>query len=538
MIAHRNATLFICSIVILFSSCSNKKAAGDHPALVVTITIDGLRADLLDRYDAVFTGGFRRLRDQGFRYINAWTDHAVTVSHAGHVSIATGRHPSGHGIVDAAYYSIVNGEMKLVDAVQDSTEAIAGVPDSPGYSPRKILATGLADWIADADSNAKTLAVGSGNISSLLYSYQPSNNVYWYWNGRYVTSTYYREDYPEWVNQFNNEYLALVKGNTKKWENSVPTEFQKLARKDSAEYEGNHENTTFPHRYNVELTRIIQRDSTRAKNIWLSWTPYLDIATLDFAQKGIEQMDLGQRNSTDYLAIVLSMVDSNSHYYGPLSMEILDTLVRLDQKLGAFFLYLDKVVGKDRYVVALTSDHGFPLMPEYAGKGRRIEQYEIERVFQQSREIMNDQSFSDAEKQSRMQALKDDYDFIADIYSRTELQAEGRKDDHYLQLYRHSYRADRVPRLPLFSLQTFGSPLARAGYMVRLQENMLIHLGNLTHGTVYDYDRQVPLIFFGKRIKPGQSPKKVRSIDVAPTLAEKAGIAYPSSVDGVNLFQE
>lgn len=528
----------LCCTGFLFSTCTQKNVKNNKPKLIVTITIDGLRPDLLDRYDSVFTGGFRRLQDQGFQYTNAWTDHAVTVSHAGHVSIATGQHPSSHGIVDAAYYSMVNGDMQLVDAVQDSAEYIAGVPDSPGYSPRKILTSGIADWVSESEPNAKTLAVGSGNISSLLYSYKPSSHVYWYWNGRYVTSTYYRDHYPDWVNYFNDEHLPSIKNSIKVWENSVPPRYQNLARRDEAEYEGNHENTTFPHRYNVELARAIERDTTWAKNIWLGWTPYLDIATLDLAEKGIENMKLGQRNSTDYLAIVLSMVDSNSHYYGPLSMEIFDTLVRLDRKLGDFFAYLDKAVGKDQYVIALTSDHGFPSMPEYSGKGRRIESDEIEEVFQQAQDIFNNQMLSDAEKRTKVIGMKDEYNFIADIYSRDELEsAKGAKGD-YLRLYQNSYRSDRVPRLPFFSLENFESPLGKAGFMVRLEENYLMHLGNLTHGSTYDYDRRIPLIFFGHGIEAGRTSKSVRSIDIAPSLAEKAGIEFPASVDGVNLFGE
>ena len=539
MTALRNILLFLFSVAFMLLNCTKRKTVTDKPKLIVTITIDGLRADLLDRYDSAFTGGFRRLRDQGLRYTNAWTNHAVTVSHAGHVSIATGLNPSNHGIVDAAYYTKVDQKIQLVDAVQDTTEAIVGIPNSPGYSPRKILATSLADWIVDADPNAKTLAVGSGNISSLLYSYKPSSNVYWYWNGKYVTSTYYRNDYPEWVNQFNKQ-LFSIKDSITTWDNSIPVEFRNLARNDAADYEGDHKNTTFPHQYDVELARIIERSPARARDIWLSWTPYLDLATLDFAKKGIEKKKLGQRNSTDYLSIVLSMVDSNSHYYGPMSMEILDTLVRLDQKLGGFLTYLDTVIGKDRYVVALTSDHGFPLMPEYSGNGRRIEQEEIERVFQQTREIVKEQSLFDTEKRRNIMALKDDYEFIADIYLPNELRSEpeGGKDDPYLQLYRNSHRTDRVPRLPFFSLQNFESPLGKAGYMVRLQKNLLIHLGNLTHGTVYDYDRKVPVIFFGNNIAPGYSTKEVRSIDIAPSLAKIAGVAYPSSVDGVSLFKK
>ncbi len=142
------------------------------PKLVVLITVDGLRGDLLDRYDSAFAGGFRRMLDEGVRFTRAYVDHGITVSHAGHVTIATGRVPAKHGIVDAAFYTPgPAGDRHLVDAVRDTSERILGSPEAAGASPRQVLVEGLAEWVTRADPEGRAVSVGSGRYASLLHVY-------------------------------------------------------------------------------------------------------------------------------------------------------------------------------------------------------------------------------------------------------------------------------------------------------------------------------------------------------------------------------
>src|SRR5262249_40364390 len=148
--------------------------------LVVVIAVDQLRADLLDRYDSLFTGGFRRLRDRGMRFTNTTVDHAITVSHPGHVTLATGLVPSHHGIVDAAFFEGPPGDRHLVDALEDSAETILEAPKLKGVSPRKILAPTLSEWMTRADPHSRCVAIGSGQYSSLLHAGNLRGDVYWY----------------------------------------------------------------------------------------------------------------------------------------------------------------------------------------------------------------------------------------------------------------------------------------------------------------------------------------------------------------------
>jgi len=292
--------------------------------------------------------------------------------------------------------------------------------------------------------------------------------------------------------------------------------------------------TTFPHVFDTELKDAIARDPNVVRT-WFAWTPYLDAATLVLAREGIAEMRLGQRGTTDYLSIVLSQIDTISHYYGPLSLETMDALMVLDRELEYFLIYLDEVIGPKGYVLALSADHGFCEVPEHRQEtgrpGRRIAAAEIESLFVRVDSVI-------AEHPSDPDAVAGfvtHSPFVAEAYT-PDVLAAGSGDD-FLRLYRNSWRRDRVPRLPLFSLETFETPVGRAGVMLRLTPGSLIDLDTTNHGSPYDYDRHVPLIFYGAGVASGVSDAAARTIDVAPTLAALARIPATAVPDGRVLFR-
>ena len=533
------------SIIFVFLfciyGCQSNENISESPKLVVLISIDGLGANLLNRYDSIFQGGFLRLKNQGMRFDNAVVDHAITVSHAGHVTLSTGNNPSKHGLVDAAFYVPIGNTRVLVDAVDDSSEIILGESNSLGVSPKKILTSGLGEWIEEADKNSRSLFIGSGFSSSLLYSSTTPGDVYWYSrsSGKYVTSTYYKKEYPDWVNEFNNKTLPEFQESSKKWTCIVPLSDRNLARRDRSEYEADGVYINFPHLYEEELAEEIPTNKNAIFK-WFGWTPISDAATLSFARIGIKMRLLGQRKSIDYLLIVLSQIDSACHYYGPNSLEVMDAILRLDDELGKFFAYLDDTIGPDNYVLSLSADHGFPVIPEYQHEsgmeGKRITETEIEKLLDETESSIGESSVFSKAVAHKVVKLSKKYDFVADAYSPTQLLSTKHTEDEFLQLYRNSYREDRIPRLPFFSLNTFESALGKAGVMLRLKKGSMINLGPVSHGSPYIYDRHVPLYFFGAGVKPGNSLQPVSTKDVAPTLADLAGIKFPKNLDGKPLI--
>ncbi len=515
--------------------CQKIKAKESQPKLIVLIAVDGLGADIFKRYDSFFSGGFRRLRDEGMNFTNAMVDHAMTISHPGHVTLATGMIPAHHGIVDAAFYERQGEKWQFTDAVQDDAEKIIGFSDLSGVSPRKIQSTTLPQWILLNDKKSRFAAVGTGRYSSLLHAGNLPGDVYWFdeTTGRYVTSSYYQNDYPDWLEKFNRERLAEFIENSFEWKSIVPKSALSLARRDNSLFKG-FELGKLPHIFKEEISKDKQTN-VKSHYRWFADTPWADAATLALAKETITQKSLGQRDSTDYLSIVVSQVDDISHHYGSGSMEQFDNLLRLDRELGEFFNFLDKTVGKNNYLIALSADHGMMDIPEYrqkAGKAaRRVTHEEINSALEKVRSISQTNASYDEKAEKIAQALEE-FDFVASAMTPQQLLKEGKNSDPFIKLFRNSYSAKRVPRFPLFDFDDGTSPIGESGVVVRFTEGSVLDLGPAIHGSPYEYDRRVPLIFMGKGISKSTSKELVRTLDVAPTLAEIAGIKFPCGLDG------
>ena len=515
-----------------------------RPKLVVLITVDQLRADLLDRYDKLFNGGFRRLRDQGMRFTNTTVDHAITVSHPGHVTLATGLVPARHGIVDAAFFEGPPGQRHLVDSLQDTAESIVGQPAQKGVSPGKILAPTISEWIMAADPQSRCVALGSGQYASLLHAGHARPDVYWYSSqaGLYVTSSYYRKDYPDWVEKFNREQVPKFIEASTPWELRVPEAGRELAFPDAMLYEGDKVHITFPHRLeDADPEGKLADPDVRKRALawWIATTPTLDAATLALARESVTALSLGQRASLDYLSIVVSQVDDIGHFYGPFSLEQLDNLLRLDQELEEFFKFLDAKVGPGEYLVALSADHGVPNVPEQdlerGRQARRLKVEEIEAALAAVKKAASSPGTPE-EITIRVSEVLNRYDFVADAMTPGPLLDPGPTCDPFTALYRNSYMADRVPRFPLFSLTHEGEGAGEYGLAVRLTRGTMIDLDPAVHGSPYEVDRQVPLVFMGPGIPHGRSDQRARTVDVAPTLARLAGIPAPKGLDGQPLI--
>src|SRR5687768_2468669 len=334
-------------------------SAPQRPRLVVMVVVDQLRPAYFDRYGDLFTGGFRRLLDQGRVYVNASHDHAVTETAVGHASLTTGVHPMRHGIVANEWgeYTPAAGWVE-VSNVGDSTVKIIGDSTQRGVSPHALMRSGLADWLSAADPRSRIASVSGKDRGAVLPAAHVKGDVYWFSSGRgrFVTSTYYREQYPDWANEFTSRALPKYLRDSV-WANQTPAGALARTTADSAPYEGDGTHTTFPHRFADEGWPGRFWD-------WLASTPMLDAVTLDFAEHMVRSLQLGRDDAPDFLNVSLSQTDRVGHSYGPMSREQLDNLLRLDRALGEFLSFLDQTVGAGRWAVALSADHGVLSAPE------------------------------------------------------------------------------------------------------------------------------------------------------------------------------
>jgi predicted AlkP superfamily pyrophosphatase or phosphodiesterase len=523
----RRRSLLLAPLALL-AACSSGDDTSQPPALVVLVTVDQLRGDLIDRYAPAFDGGFRRLLDEGLLYTAASHNHSSTSTAIGHTTLGTGRYPVNHGITGNSWTERdPDGSLRGVYAVEDLDSPILDYPSSEGRSPTNISVDGLGDWIVAADPEARVLSVSTKDRGAITTAGQSvDHHVYWWMpsDGRYVTSTYYETTYPDWVQRFNRERIPELIADSI-WEHTVPEELRDLARRDDFAHEADQVNTTFVHRRSDEVIT----DALAAELNWWRATPKPDRATLEFAKTAIEALELGTRGHTDYLAISFSATDYVGHKYGPYSQEQLANLDALDGVLGELFDLLDARVGEDNWVLALSADHGVVTTPEYAAEigepGKRTTREEME-LFDRTVEEAATAAFAAGmdtlEARRAIAEAVEALPFVADVMVPEDELLRGEPADSFVALFQRSYTPGRLQGIVEWDLP------------VRYGEGVYTSTfpAGTGHGSPYWYDRWVPVAFLGGDIRPGRSDEPVYTVDVAPTLAALAGASVPADVDG------
>lgn len=521
-------TLFLLLLGFFLAACSSGQ--GERPALIVFVSVDQLRGDLIERYTEHFTGGFKRLHEDGFRFLNATHDHAKTATAAGHATLSTGVFPFRNGIVGNEWRERTLDGWRLVYSVEDTLTHILGLPAMEGRSPKNLLRGGLPDWMVEADSGTIVASASRKDRGAITMAGKTKGHVYWITEsgGRFVTSTFYANDYPGWISRLNQMEMPTIFGDSI-WAQTVPEAAREASRPDTSEYEGDGVHTFFPHRF---MDEVRDPDRSGALNRWSYSQTAPDRAVGVFAQKAVGALGLGQDEVTDYLGLSFSQADAIGHDYGPRSREQLANLLHLDEVLGELMDLLDRDVGEGRWLMALTGDHGTLDIPEHlaeeGGPGRRATPEEfvlLRRIFQQFQEAEGDTG----ELTDSLIARLEELPFVADALSVFELTTPPAVDS-FAVLMRNSYHPDRW-------VGGFGS--AGSGVVFRFEEGYYPDASprGTGHGTPYYYDRHVPLFFFGSGIDAGASRDPVRTVDIAPTLADLSGIPAPDDLDGRSIFR-
>ncbi len=498
------------------------EARSTAPSLVVLVVVDQLRADMLDRYESIFTSGFRRLLDEGYRFSRATHDHARTSTGPGHVTLATGVHPARHGVVENEWSEVVDGEWRPVYSMQDTGSPILGLPEMPGRSPANVLRGGLADWILAEGPEARAVSISGKDRAAIGLAARTRGEVYWLPPNmaEFVTSTYYRSEYPDWIRRFNEETMPAIYAQAV-WESRIPPAHLPLSRPDTSAFELDGVHSFFPHR----ASDRIDVEDKEELNTWRhNETPFPDEAVLALARAAIAGLRLGREGPVDFLGVAFSQTDLVGHRFGPWSREQLDNLLRLDDLLGELIETLDAEVGAGRWVMALSSDHGVLEIPEHMVESGHV----ADRLDREARGLLRmaiaDAAEAGTEGEALARAVKasvSELPFIAAAYTFGEIEEEEARPDSFVALFGRSHSRSRVVGLA-----------GRNGVHLRYGPNILTGFDRSSHGSPYYYDRAVPLIFLGARVRPGLSETPVSTVDVAPTLADLANIAHPDDLDG------
>ncbi len=491
-----------------------------RPSLVVLVTIDQMRPDYLDRFGPQLRGGLARLKNGGALFTNAHHDHAITETAPGHATLLSGRFPRSTGI--SANSAGVN---------DDSSELI-GAPNLPGASPRRFHGTTLVDWLIASDKRTRALSVSMKDRGAILPIGRSQQSIYWYIpDGRFTTSRYYADALPGWVQQFNARRLPQSYAG-KSWNLLLPASEYK--EPDSVDFEGAGHFFVFPH--SLPADRAVTANLVRG-------TPWMDNITAALAIDGLQALGLGKGPQTDILAVSLSATDLIGHRYGPDSREMHDQMLELDRTLGVFLDSLYKLRDSSGIAVILTADHGIGSIPEIAGRTvqpipERVELFSVLKpiIDRLGPKMLNtaiglDQQVLWADR-AAFKAAGVDADSVINLLADAARKVDG---------------VARVDHLTSLAADTLNDPIARrwthqfaAGDSVELVMTLTPYSvwGTTlvaTHGSPYDYDTHVPLIFYGPWFSTGRYDDAVRTVDIAPTLAEVTGVTPSERVDGVVL---
>lgn len=343
------------------------------PRLTVVISVDQMRADYLVRFRPYFTaGGFTRLLEGGADYQNCHYQHAITVTAPGHATILSGVNANVHGIVFNDWRdpkTFIEG-----NAVEDVAAPLVGIaprgpnPANSGRSPRNFLGVTVGDRLkAKYGAGAKVFGVADKDRAAILMAGAKADGAYWGEEGLFVTSAYYRPELPAWVQEFNAAHPAQDNYG-RVWERLLePAIYDRVQGPDDAtgEYVGNGLTRTFPKRIDGG------EPGMSAAFFWaLEIAPWNNDLVAAMAERLIEVEQLGTDDTPDLLCVGFSQTDRIGHMYGPDSHEVMDSYLRLDRTLAGFLDFLDRKIGRDRYLVVLVADHGVGPIPEQTREKR------------------------------------------------------------------------------------------------------------------------------------------------------------------------
>jgi predicted AlkP superfamily pyrophosphatase or phosphodiesterase len=513
--------------------------AQQRPRLVVGITVDQMRYDYLYRYwEDMSDNGFKRLLREGHVAHDGHYHYSPTFTGPGHASVYTGTGPAMHGIIGNDWYS--RQEKKTVYCAEDRQANTVGSASVEGkMSPRRLTATTIADQLElGTNYRSKTIGIAIKDRGAILPVGFISDGAYWFDKsvGKFITSDFYRDTLPAWVDNFNNRQLPdkyLEMG----WTPLLPLERYDESLPDDKPYERpylNTEKAVFP--YDLKTIGETKRFGVgESKYELVASTPHGNTLTLEFAKAAIEAEGMGQDDIPDLLAISFSSPDYAGHQFGPHSVEVQDMYLRLDRELGDFFQYLDSIVGLDNTLIFLTSDHGAADVPGY---------------IKPPAGYFQDAGFETTIRRHLAEKLGDDpveYFINEQIYFKRPLDI----DEALLEKSVREYAENFPGVLNVISLKDFSKCAAEPSVCEKLRKGMMpgrsgdlyvqlvpgwitkfYERGGTTHGSPYSYDTHVPIIFFGWNIAPYDNYNRVWIEDIAPTVCDILKISRPSGCTG------
>lgn len=550
------------ALSIAIASSAQAQVAEAPPKLVLQITVDQLRGDLIDRFGAgLGEGGFNYLLENGLYFANAHHRHANNETIVGHTTLSTGTDPGIHGMVanlwfdrdsGTTFYNVQDQDYSLVGAegidAESEIDPTQRAATTDGRSPRNIMTSTIGDEIRmHYGPRSKVFGVSVKDRGAIAMAGH-AGQAYWFSKseGRFVTSTFYRNDYPAWIGEWETKGVVGSYAETD-WSLMLEPENYLFADRDNQPWE-----TDFP-TFGITFPHAFGPADSRFYTTLLTLSPAGDEITVDFAKALMVAEEVGQDDVPDFMSVSLSSTDYVGHLFGPSSLEAEDNIKRLDATLADLLSFVDETVGLENTLVVLSADHGAPEAPGY-----------LKSVGIKAKNFL----FDAAEVSVGMTRLKERFGLEEDLidsftnpylYLNQSVIASAGLDRNEVEeavaaelqklsgiAYAVTSSALRRGALP----DTFINRAVRANfhpdrsgdiYVVFEPHWFVADFDGLTvasaHGSPWAYDSHVPIIISGGGVKPGRVQRRVETVDVAATIAAKMRTKPPSGAVGIPLIE-
>jgi len=531
------------------------------PKLVVILVVDQMRGDYIDKFQHQWTGGLKRLVNEGAWFREAAYPYGATETCVGHSTISTGAFPASHGMVANEWWDREQGkdvtctaDASVKNIAYDPTAPAASnaagsapgsTPNVPGDSAAKMLIPAFAEELKfQSGARTRVVAMSLKARAAITLAGHQADSVTW-WDGAtglWQTSSAYPQS------PFIAEFVKLhpVTGDYgKTWAPLLP--------ESAYLYDKTAFNAGPPPNYGATFPHTLRGGPDVAFYSQWATSPYAETYLARMAEDAVDKLQLGGGPGIDFLSVSFSSVDYVGHAFGPRSWEVQDELARLDRDLAEFFTHLDKTVGRGKYVVAFSSDHGVAPVPEDLRKAGidagRLNLADVKNRIEQALEPFHFAKPS-------VSAVDG-----ADVYFTPGTYAKLKSDPRAVQavieaiqdtpgvarVYQAEELDDRLAtRNPFRAAEAAGFFKSRSGDLIIIPKPYWIwdysapgkprRSGGTSHGTPYYYDQRVPVILMGSGIRGGRFYEPATPADIAPTLATLCGITLATH-DGRTLSE-
>ncbi len=539
----KNAIVLYSLIVLISTSVNaqqNRAIPSEKPKLIVEIVVSQMRFDYITRYwDKFSDGGFKLLVNEGANCKNARYNYLLTQPYPGIATISTGTNPSMHGIISDKWYSRTNGQEVL--AVNDEKASTVGGSFFSGkVSAKNLVTSTLGDELILNNPKSKVIGISLDAGSAILLTGHNASGVYWFdqEKGTFVTSSYFAENIPVWLDTFNNKGFSKLYID-REWKALNPINTYEEA--DTAKVKSVETKKRLSDKLKSFVEGIIGKPQPTTNYSRLTESPFGNLLTKDMAIATVVGEDLGRDEHTDLLCLTFSANRNIGQKYGPHSIEMEDTYLKLDKELSHFLDFLSINIGKENVLVILTSDQGIASSPDYLekskipggyfdpkkamillgsylnasyGQGAWITAYHEKQIFL-NRRLIEDSNIKLEDFQQKVADFMLEFSGVANSTTAHTLQTANFANGIMVK-FQNSFNQRRS-----------------GDVIINLEPGWVERNGSVSSGnSAYDYDTHVPLIWYGWKMKRKSILSPVNMNDVAPTLSTLLGTTWPNGSMG------